>query len=81
MAAKQRLTKGRLKARQLKMHMIEKLIDIPGDSACRQRPLPGTDMFPAISCFVLGGFQFLMQFLDPLMVAVAKHQIKQVPKF
>ncbi|XP_056019536.1 protein CLEC16A-like isoform X2 [Ostrea edulis] len=41
MAAKQRLTKGRLKARQLKMHMIEKLIDIPGDSASRQRPLPG----------------------------------------
>lgn len=30
---------------------------------------------------VLGFFQFLMQFLDPLMAAVAKHQIKQVPKF
>ncbi|XP_061181779.1 protein CLEC16A-like isoform X2 [Saccostrea echinata] len=41
MAAKQRLTKGRLKARQLKMHMIEKLIDIPGDSTSRQRPVPG----------------------------------------
>ncbi|XP_062581005.1 protein CLEC16A-like isoform X2 [Saccostrea cucullata] len=41
MAAKQRLTKGRIKARQLKMHMIEKLIDIPGDSSSRQRPVPG----------------------------------------
>lgn len=52
MAAKQRLTKGRLKARQLKMHMIERLIDIPGDSANR-RPLPGTISNISISCHLV----------------------------
>lgn len=31
MAAKQRLTKGRMKARQRKMHMIAKLLDLPGN--------------------------------------------------
>lgn len=49
MAAKQRLTKGRLKARQQKMMMIERLLDIPSDggqrssgqSSGRNRPYPG----------------------------------------
>lgn len=50
MAAKQRLTKGRLKARQQKMMMIERLLDIPNDggqkssgqsSSGRNRPYPG----------------------------------------
>ncbi|XP_052071619.1 protein CLEC16A-like isoform X3 [Mytilus californianus] len=48
MAAKQRLTKGRLKARQQKMMMIERLLDIPNDGgqrsstpSGRNRPYPG----------------------------------------
>ncbi|KAK3089654.1 hypothetical protein FSP39_005390 [Pinctada imbricata] len=47
MAAKQRLSKGRIKARQQKMQMIERLLDIPGDSSGktstpgRARPVPG----------------------------------------
>ena len=36
MAAKQRLSKGRVKARQLKMQMIERLLDIPS-----RTPYPG----------------------------------------
>ena len=31
MAAKQRLTKGRIKARQRKMHQIAKLLELPGN--------------------------------------------------
>ncbi|XP_060588288.1 protein CLEC16A-like isoform X2 [Ruditapes philippinarum] len=46
MAAKQRLTKGRMKARQQKMQMIEKLLDIPAETAShgtfsRSGPIPG----------------------------------------
>lgn len=46
MAAKQRLTKGRMKARQQKMQMIERLLDIPAESSShgtftRSRPIPG----------------------------------------
>lgn len=46
MAAKQRLTKGRLKARQQKMQMIERLLEIPVESTShghfsRSGPIPG----------------------------------------
>ena len=49
MAAKQRLTKGRMKARQQKMQMIERLLDIPteaqttpsGGHFSRTAPIPG----------------------------------------
>ncbi|XP_053391680.1 protein CLEC16A-like isoform X2 [Mercenaria mercenaria] len=46
MAAKQRLTKGRMKARHQKMQMIEKLLDIPSEAAShgtfsRSGPIPG----------------------------------------
>lgn len=46
MAAKQRLTKGRVKARQQKMQMIERLLDIPVEAAShgsfiRSAPIPG----------------------------------------
>merc|ERR1712051_808517 len=40
MAAKQRLTKGRIKARQRKMHQIAKLLELPGNigPACPSPP-------------------------------------------
>ena len=40
MAAKQRLTKGRIKARQRKMHQIAKLLELPGSvgPACPSPP-------------------------------------------
>jgi len=40
MAAKQRLTKGRIKARQRKMHMIARLLELPGNvgAACPSPP-------------------------------------------
>ena len=38
MAAKQRLTKGRLKARQKKMHQIARLIDIPASQPTASPP-------------------------------------------
>ncbi|KAL4240827.1 Protein CL16A [Mactra antiquata] len=46
MAAKQRLTKGRIKARQQKMQMIERLLDIPTEATShgtfsRSAPIPG----------------------------------------
>ena len=53
MAAKQRLTKGRMKARQQKMQMIERLLDIPmeaqtvpsgGGHFSRAAPIPGRDL-------------------------------------
>jgi protein CLEC16A len=42
MAAKQRLTKGRMKARQQKMNMIERLLDLPSatQSATGSSPAP-----------------------------------------
>ncbi|XP_033751151.1 protein CLEC16A-like isoform X2 [Pecten maximus] len=47
MAAKQRLSKGRLKARQLKMHMIERLLDIPSDSSSRSHtPVSKSKAYP-----------------------------------
>ncbi|XP_021374464.1 protein CLEC16A-like [Mizuhopecten yessoensis] len=47
MAAKQRLSKGRLKARQLKMHMIERLLDIPSDSSSRTHtPVSKSKAYP-----------------------------------
>lgn len=51
MAAKQRLTKGRIKARQQKMQMIERLLDIPTESAShgtfsRSGPIPGKFSIP-----------------------------------
>ena len=48
MAAKQRLTKGRMRARQQKMQMIERLLDIPLEAQSsnmghfgRSGPIPG----------------------------------------
>ena len=40
MAAKQRLTKGRIKARQRKMHQIANLLELPGNigPACPSPP-------------------------------------------
>merc|ERR1712051_577345 len=47
MAAKQRLTKGRIKARQRKMHQIAKLLELPGNigPAC---PSPPTSNLAAL---------------------------------
>ncbi|XP_052263692.1 protein CLEC16A-like isoform X3 [Dreissena polymorpha] len=46
MAARQRLTKGRMKARQQKMQMIERLLDMPAEAVShgtftRSTPIPG----------------------------------------
>lgn len=47
MAAKQRLSKGRLKARQSKMLMIERLLDIPSDSSSRSHtPVSKSKAYP-----------------------------------
>ncbi|KAJ9577624.1 hypothetical protein L9F63_005811, partial [Diploptera punctata] len=59
MAAKQRLTKGRIKARQKKMHMIARLLDLPSNvqpcpsppayTLLSQRTADGTNPRPASS--------------------------------
>ena len=48
MAAKQRLTKGRIKARQRKMHQIAKLLELPGSigPACPSPPTAATSAGP-----------------------------------
>ena len=57
MAAKQRLTKGRMKARQQKMQMIEKLLDIPAEATShgtfsRSGPVPGNFLIQKIKLYV-----------------------------
>ena len=59
MAAKQRLTKGRIKARQRKMHQIAKLLELPGNvgPACPSPPTTNLTSVRSGSNSISGGIQ------------------------